>query len=323
VPFTRLRSRRVGWSVAARRHWRRRTTRGPACGRGRQQRRMIRIPPTLAALGGPANAHVYEVADARTPFGGQLGTRVNGAITEWAGGLSAPPRPPRRELAGCWSGIHLEERMRPKRSIRRPTRWTVAEWEKVEKAAGERGVPPLRFIREIALEAALRDVSPETAGPRAGLSCRRATGVGASRDNRASLLARARSELAPRFRTARSWLEIEAHVYARGFSLHEKGPGLVIRYGDQDLPISQVEPSASRRRLEHRLGPYRLYRSRGTGLGGGIRPTPRPRAPSLAKSAHCSSTPRPRGARSFMSRHTRMQDMRRMPFGRIQSVSAA
>lgn len=148
--------------------------------------------------------------------------------------------------------------MRPKHSLRRPTRWTAAEWEKVEKAAGERGVPPLRFVREIALEAAVRDLSGARDGARDRPSRRRPTG-GTQTRNMRDLLARARSELAPRLRAAQSWIEVHAHVYARGFSLHEKGSGLVIRYGDQDLPISQVEPSASRRRLEHRLGSYRVY----------------------------------------------------------------
>jgi hypothetical protein len=41
--------------------------------------------------------------------------------------------------------------MRPKRTIRKPTRWTPAEWRCVEDAARARRVPPLRFIREAAL----------------------------------------------------------------------------------------------------------------------------------------------------------------------------
>lgn len=40
---------------------------------------------------------------------------------------------------------------RPRRTIRKPTRWTPDEWARVEKAARSRGVPPLRYVREAAL----------------------------------------------------------------------------------------------------------------------------------------------------------------------------
>lgn len=43
--------------------------------------------------------------------------------------------------------------MRLRRTIRKPTRWTPAEWARVEDAARTRGVPPLRFVREAALGA--------------------------------------------------------------------------------------------------------------------------------------------------------------------------
>jgi hypothetical protein len=39
----------------------------------------------------------------------------------------------------------------PHRTIRKPTRWTADEWAEVEQAARERGVPPLRYVREAAL----------------------------------------------------------------------------------------------------------------------------------------------------------------------------
>lgn len=41
--------------------------------------------------------------------------------------------------------------MRPKRTLRRPTRWTPDEWRRVADAAKRRGVPPSRFVREAAL----------------------------------------------------------------------------------------------------------------------------------------------------------------------------
>jgi hypothetical protein len=42
---------------------------------------------------------------------------------------------------------------RPRRTIRKPTRWTPDEWARVEDAARARGVPPLRYVREAALGA--------------------------------------------------------------------------------------------------------------------------------------------------------------------------
>jgi hypothetical protein len=42
---------------------------------------------------------------------------------------------------------------RPRRTIRKPTRWTPDEWARVENAARARGVPPLRYVREAALGA--------------------------------------------------------------------------------------------------------------------------------------------------------------------------
>lgn len=38
-----------------------------------------------------------------------------------------------------------------RRTLRKPTRWTPEEWAQVELAAADRGVPPLRYVREAAL----------------------------------------------------------------------------------------------------------------------------------------------------------------------------
>ncbi|HEY7771430.1 plasmid mobilization protein [Longimicrobium sp.] len=38
-----------------------------------------------------------------------------------------------------------------RRTLRKPTRWTPEEWAQVERAAADRGVPPLRYVREAAL----------------------------------------------------------------------------------------------------------------------------------------------------------------------------
>ena len=40
-----------------------------------------------------------------------------------------------------------------RRTLRKPTRWTPEEWAQVERAAADRGVPPLRYLREAALGA--------------------------------------------------------------------------------------------------------------------------------------------------------------------------
>ena len=38
-----------------------------------------------------------------------------------------------------------------RRTLRKPSRWTPEEWAQVERAAADRGVPPLRYVREAAL----------------------------------------------------------------------------------------------------------------------------------------------------------------------------
>lgn len=54
---------------------------------------------------------------------------------------------------------------RPKRTVRKPTRWTADEWRRVEDVARTRGVPALRFVREAALAQAAQG-GPPPAPPR-------------------------------------------------------------------------------------------------------------------------------------------------------------
>ena len=42
----------------------------------------------------------------------------------------------------------------PRRTVRKPTRWTAEEWARVTDAARPLGIPALRFVREAALEKA-------------------------------------------------------------------------------------------------------------------------------------------------------------------------
>jgi hypothetical protein len=42
----------------------------------------------------------------------------------------------------------------PRRTLRKATRWTTEEWSQIEQAASVRGVPPLRYVREAALNSA-------------------------------------------------------------------------------------------------------------------------------------------------------------------------
>ena len=42
----------------------------------------------------------------------------------------------------------------PRRTLRKATRWTIEEWSQIEQAASVRGVPPLRYVREAALNSA-------------------------------------------------------------------------------------------------------------------------------------------------------------------------
>lgn len=42
----------------------------------------------------------------------------------------------------------------PRRTLRKATRWIIEEWSQIEQAASVCGVPPLRFVREAALNSA-------------------------------------------------------------------------------------------------------------------------------------------------------------------------
>jgi hypothetical protein len=42
----------------------------------------------------------------------------------------------------------------PRRTLRKATRWTIEEWSQIEQAASVRGVTPLRYVREAALNSA-------------------------------------------------------------------------------------------------------------------------------------------------------------------------
>ncbi|HEY0019465.1 MAG TPA: hypothetical protein VGC13_24400 [Longimicrobium sp.] len=56
-------------------------------------------------------------------------------------------------------------RRRPKRTIRKPTRWSPDEWRAVEAAARARHIPALRFVREATLATA-QSGDPTAAPPR-------------------------------------------------------------------------------------------------------------------------------------------------------------
>lgn len=43
--------------------------------------------------------------------------------------------------------------MPPRRTIRKPTRWTPQEWQLIEQEARRRAIPPLRLVREATLSA--------------------------------------------------------------------------------------------------------------------------------------------------------------------------
>jgi mobilization protein NikA len=48
----------------------------------------------------------------------------------------------------------------PRRTVRKPTRWTAEEWARVTDAARPLGIPALRFVREAALEKAAQGTAP-------------------------------------------------------------------------------------------------------------------------------------------------------------------
>lgn len=59
----------------------------------------------------------------------------------------------------------------PQRTIRKPTRWTTAEWASVEAEAKRAGIPALRLVREATL--AFVASGAASTGPRAGRGGRR------------------------------------------------------------------------------------------------------------------------------------------------------
>jgi hypothetical protein len=65
----------------------------------------------------------------------------------------APKRSLRSQAPPVGSPFRCAQRETPlsRRTLRKPTRWTPEEWAQVERAAADRGVPPLRYVREAAL----------------------------------------------------------------------------------------------------------------------------------------------------------------------------
>ncbi|HEU0297851.1 MAG TPA: hypothetical protein VFR37_00310 [Longimicrobium sp.] len=61
-------------------------------------------------------------------------------------------------LAGAFGRLAFSLRSKgtplPRRTLRKATRWTPEEWTQIEHAAAARGVPPLRYVREAALNSA-------------------------------------------------------------------------------------------------------------------------------------------------------------------------
>ena len=64
-------------------------------------------------------------------------------------------RPPIRSLLAALEVYRRRIRCPSRRTIKKPTRWSPEEWRHIEAAARERGVPPLRYVREAALAARL------------------------------------------------------------------------------------------------------------------------------------------------------------------------
>jgi hypothetical protein len=58
--------------------------------------------------------------------------------------------------------------MPPRRTIRKPTRWTPQEWQLIEQEARRRAIPPLRLVREATLSAIAAALPAPPPLPRSG-----------------------------------------------------------------------------------------------------------------------------------------------------------
>jgi hypothetical protein len=135
----------------------------------------------------------------------------------------------------------------PKRTVRKPIRWTPQEWSRVEDAARARGIPPLRFVREalVGQQARVREVEPDpvaVAGP--------------------AFIKRVRRKASRVLRLAETWEELVGELRRRDLSLRARRAGILVTDGRVGVLTSDVDPTATRLRLERRLGSFREYRER-------------------------------------------------------------
>ena len=78
----------------------------------------------------------------------------------------------------------------------------------------------------------------------------------------AAFVARVRAEVGPHLARARTWDELERPLAERGLALRIKGRGMVITDGAREVKASEIDPAASRFRLERRLGRFSDHRAR-------------------------------------------------------------
>jgi hypothetical protein len=78
----------------------------------------------------------------------------------------------------------------------------------------------------------------------------------------AEFLARVQAQARPHLLGARSWDEVERGLGEYGLSVQFKHGGMVVTDGTYEVKASEIDRAASRKHLEHRLGPLGDHRAR-------------------------------------------------------------
>lgn len=137
-----------------------------------------------------------------------------------------------------------------------------------------------------------------------------------------SFVERVRAEAGPHLTGARSWAELERGLSDYGLSLRIKGRGMVVTDGAREVKASEIDPAASRFRLERRLGSLTDYRARqavaGRALDERTRPTPARDPQQQARAQVQERTPAPpaperRAIPTGINREQRAPEVQRAP----------
>jgi hypothetical protein len=106
-----------------------------------------------------------------------------------------------------------------------------------------------------------------------------------------AFVARVQREAGAHLRGARTWADLERALAEHGLSVRAEGPGFVVTDGVHKVKASEIDPGASRSKLERRLGALGEYRARQAVAARTLDERPAPRPP--AAPARVPTTPAP------------------------------